>query len=258
VAIPKGTYGNDTVRPRRNTNRGQAMANRNSGYDRAQQNRVDSAAVTVNRALQQQMAMQAMGGDSGWGGSGGGRGGGRGGGGGYASQAAADEKRRAAQRALVEQLYNQQVGNLGTSRDEAMAALPGFLHQALGSMAGIDRQNRTAGTQARSQIGADTRSAQGQLTQATRGLQGDLQGQGVPIQALLAANQSYGADAGARGAAANNFNSRLAAIMALAYGDARTGAATVNQGAQATAQTNYQQALAALQGQRASSLMELA
>jgi len=198
--------------------------------------------------------MGSMGG--GGGGGGGGRGGGFRFGGGYDPEKARQEA-LVKQRAMVEELYTQQVGRMGTQRDEAMAVLPGYLNEAMGRLKTINGQNVQAGRHARDMIGRDTRSAQGQIRGATKALRGDLGAQGVDASALLGAGQMYQADAGARGAASNNFNSRLDAIMALQYGDQRAGSTQIHQGAQANTQNNYQQALAELQRQRTQQLMGL-
>lgn len=212
------------------------------------------------KAQQQAMAMLAgPGGPLGpSGGGGGGGGGGRRGGGGYGGYAAAQAAERARQRQLVEDVYNQGLGQATTARDEASAALPGYLNEAMSRLAQIYQAQQAQAGVLGGQIVSARQGAENTLAQALAGLQGDLRGQGTDVAALQGAGEMYRAGAAQRGAAGQNFNDRLSQIAALLYGDQQSAATSINQGAQANMQNNYQQALAALQAQRAQQLMQLA
>jgi len=236
-------------------------------HDGGLYNRVASAKAGFNHQLGVQQALRAAqamygGGPGGGGGGGGGgyRGGGGGGGGGdpYARARAEEEARRAKQRALVEQLYKTQVGQLNTGRNEARGALPGYLTQANKRIDTINHQNVQAGRTARGQINRDQGVAAQAIQSAMGGLGGDLQGQGVDIQALLGAGQMYQADTQSAQAAGQGFNSRLDALMRLAYGDNRSANAQINQSAQGQLSASYQNLLGQLQQQRTAALMGLA
>lgn len=197
-------------------------------------------------------------GGSGGGGGYGGYGGYGGGGGGYRDFAAEEEARKAKQRALVEQLYKQSIGQLNRGRGEARRALPRFQRAALRDLARIYGQNKAQtgafGKQIRG-IGANVLAA---LAAEGAGLQGDLTAQGADGGSLARALASYQNDARATQGAGDAFNLRLAQVMANANADQRALAGTINQSAQGQLSTGYQEALAALQAQRVQSLMGLA
>jgi hypothetical protein len=158
---------------------------------------------------------------------------------------------------MVEQLYKQQIGRLNTNRGDIRKALPGYQKQAMGQLASIYGQNQGQTKALGREISSSTSAAQALLAQALQGLMGDLGGQGVDASALQGAGQMYNAEAGARGAAASGFNNRLAQVMATGYGDQRSGATAIHQGAMSQADLQYQAALAELQQQRAAQLMGL-
>ena len=239
--------------------------NRSGIFDRGHVNRVLNAQSDLQHFLAQRIAEQYAGGGGGGGGrrgvavgsaGGGGRGwgGGGGGGGGWWSSYQKELERK---RKAIEDLYNTQRRWLDSQRAEVLRALPGYRNEALRAMATVNAQNLAAAKQARSQIAADTKAAQTVLANALAALRGDLGAQSIDSRAIYGAGQMYLGDAAARQAAANNFNDRLNAIMALAYGDARNAANTVHQNAKAYTQLNYQRALAELMAERARVLMNL-
>lgn len=196
--------------------------------------------------------------NGGRGGGGGGRGYGGGGGGGWRDFAAEEEARKAKQRALVEQLYKQGLGQLNTSRGEAQRALPGFQKSALAELARIYAQNQGAtkgfGTQIKG-IGANVLAG---LGQESSGLLRDLQAQGADSTGLGAALAQYQGDARATQGAGDQFNLRLAQVMANQNADQRALTGTINQSAQGQLSTGYQAALAQMQAERVQALMGLA
>lgn len=198
------------------------------------------------------------GGAGGRGGRGGGGRGYGGGGGGWRDFAAEEEARKAKQRALVEQLYKQGLGQLNTGRGEAQRALPGFQKSALAELARIYAQNQGAtkgfGTQIKG-IGANVLAG---LGQESSGLLRDLQAQGADSTGLGAALAQYQGDARATQGAGDQFNLRLAQVMANQNADQRALTGTINQSAQGQLSTGYQAALAQMQAERVQALMGLA
>jgi hypothetical protein len=205
-------------------------------------------------------ALAAQGMTYGGGGRGGGRGGGGygGGGGGYRDFAAEEEARKAKQRALVEQLYKQGLGQLNAGRAEAQRALPGFQRTALADLARIYAQNQGQTKAFGTQIGDIGRNVLAGLGAESSGLLRDLMAQGADTTGLGAALAQYQGDARATQGAGDAYNARLAQVMANQNADQRALTGTINQSAQGQLSTGYQQALAALQAQRVQALMGLA
>jgi hypothetical protein len=185
-------------------------------------------------------------------------GGGGGGGSSVASARAEEEKRKAAQRKLVEQYYTQGLGSLNQARGAAGPELKRAGGQALSGIGRAYGQNKAATGVTTRDIQSIQRNILAQMQAQQTALGRDLGNQGADTRALASAGAAYQGDARATGAAQDQFNRRLAQVMATGYQDDRASAELVNQSARGQLQANYAQALQALQNARIQSLMGLA
>jgi hypothetical protein len=174
------------------------------------------------------------GGSGGGGGGGGGRGGG--GGGGFVDYMA--------------DTRNQLTGQLNEQRDSARGALPGYLQQFTQGVNDIGSQNQALTSGYTDQIKALFAQLQAQAQGEVAGLQGDLQAQGAPIQALAAQAGQGALGANNIATAQDAYNMRLAQVMQSGQADRLASGQAVNQAANSQLDNSYLQALMQIQGMR--------
>lgn len=186
---------------------------------------------------------------------------GGGGGGGYdpyAAQRAADERRRAAMRAAIEQQYGGAIGSLQDVNHQTMMGLGGFYNDAVARQGPIWQQNQALQSQYGRQLADVAQNAsRGVLDQGDM-LQRDLQAQGAGVGGLQGRISGDVRDILGARSAGDQYNTRLAQVMALAQAGGSDLLSAILQGAQSQRENAYTQQLAQLQAEQAMKMAELA